>query len=498
MLRKLSVVVLSAGALALTACSSSSPGTPDSGTPAISCTSSTTPTCTISASATESAIDSAIAGAVAGTTFSFAAGTFEFTNTIAIPAVANLSFFGAGMGQTILDFGNQTAGADGMDATLGNANIRFENFTIRNTAGDAIKVENGNGVVFYMVQVQWVNPADGGFRDYSLHGAYGIYPVQSQNVLIDHCQIMGARDTGAYIGQSYNIVVSNNTVFQNVAGIEIESSINAVVTNNVSTQNAAGILVFGLPNLNPPPGSGAAQDGTNYVTVSNNQIDNNNTVNFADPSGVVAAVPGGTAFFVMAANNVEVVGNTVTNNNSAGSAVISYCLYDPVYCASAPAATNLEPFSHNVFIHGNTFSGNGAAPTSMNQLPDGGVYSNNFGSLFGALVTYGGFGSSNAPVADVIWDGLSDNPAYVPPAANATDAGSPPNPQGVWVEGNTDAAAGGQATWANINFTVTLPDPTNPSTLNPSGVNLYGAPFQITDGGPAGFPLPAIDAGILP
>ncbi len=491
MLRRVSVVLLSAGALALGACSSSTTPPPDAGA-AVSCTSSVPPVCTVPAGATESSISSAIAGAAAGTTFNFAAGTFPFKNTITVPGVAGLTFKGAGIGQTILEFAGQTAGSGGISATLGNAALRFEGFTIQNTLGDGIKVEKATGVVFYQVQVRWLNAADGG-PNYLRHGGYGIYPVQSQNVLVDHCDISGARDTGAYIGQSYTIVVSNNTVHDNVAGIEIEASRNADVHDNVSTNNSGGILVFALPNLQPPPDAGQPNDATNYVRVYNNTITANNTPNFADPSGSVAQVPAGSGIVMLAANYVEVFGNTISNNDTLAVANASYLVLNPSFNPLDPAQnpTGLNPFSSWVYVHDNTFSNNGGNPQGSNVYsPDGGSNGpNQLGELFQALILYGAW--TSAP--DVIWDGIAP-PPYVAPIGDG-DAGVPANPLTYYFANNHNANVTG-SDWVNVNLPkVYIPGPPPSINVNDLAFDFY--PFQVTSA-PAGFPLPAVDAGILP
>ncbi len=488
MLRRVSVVLLSAGALALGACSSTNPP-PDAGA-AVSCTSSIPPVCTVPAGTSESNISSAIASATAGTTFNFAAGTFTFKNTITVPGVAGLTFKGAGIGQTILDFAGQTAGSGGISATLGNAALRFEGFTIQNTLGDGIKVEKATGVVFYQVQVRWLNAADGG-PNYLRHGGYGIYPVQSQNVLVDHCDISGARDTGAYIGQSYTIVVSNNTVHENVAGIEIEASVSADVHDNTSTNNSGGILVFALPNLQPPPDAGQPNDATNYVRVYNNTITANNTPNFADPSGSVAQVPAGSGIILLAANNVEVFGNTISNNDTLAVANASYLVLDPTFDPTDPAQnpTGLNPFSDNVYVHDNTFSNNGGSPQGANvYAPDGGSPGvNQLGTLFVFLQALGAW--SSAP--DIIWDGIAP-PPYAPPIGDG-DAGVPPNPLKYYFANNHGGSGSGYD-WVNVNLPVVYQGGTS---LDVNALAFDPFPF-MPPSAPAGFPLPAVDAGILP
>jgi len=489
MLRNASVVLLSACALVLGACSTTNTGPADSGPTPVSCT-GTPPVCTITTANGETNISNAIAGATAGTTFTFAAGTFPFKNTITVPGVANLTFQGAGIGQTTLEFSGQTAGSGGISATGGNSNIKFENFTIQNTRGDGIKVEKGFGVVFSKVQVQWTNAADGG-PDYLRHGGYGIYPVQSQNVLVDHCDISGARDTGAYIGQSYNIVVSNNNVHDNVAGIEIESSVSADVHDNTAKNNSGGILVFALPTLSPPPDAGQNHDGTLNVRVYNNTVTANNTPNFADPSGDVAQVPGGSGIILLAANYVEVFNNNISNNGTLAVANASYLVLDPSFNPLDPAQnpTGLNPFSNMVYVHDNTFANNGGSPQGTNVFnPDGGSNGpNQLGELFQVLILYGAW--SSAP--DIIWDGIAP-PPYAPPHGDG-DAGVPPNPLNYYFA-NNHGGSGTGSDWVNVNLPVVY---TGGTSLNVNALAFAAGPFTVTSP-PAGFPLPAVDAGILP
>jgi parallel beta-helix repeat protein len=490
MLRKLSVVLLSAGALALAGCPSN-PQT-DAGVPVVSCTTAAPPVCTVPAGALAMDINNHVSTAAAGTTFNFKAGTFAFTSTVAIPKVDGLSFNGAGKGQTIFEFTGETTG-DGFSAVLGNANLRFANFTLQNAAGNGIKVELANGVSFEGVEVRWVNPGDAGATNPFTHGPYGIYPVQCQNVLIDNCTVSGARDTGAYVGQSFNVVVSNTLAYQNVAGIEIESSENVDVHDNHSTQNSAGILVFALPGLQPPQGSGQQVDICTNVRVYNNQVDDNNTPNFADMSGTVASVPGGSGIVLLAANYVELFSNTVTNNGTLGYAVASYLVLDPSYDPTNPANNGMNPFPSNTYAHNNTFSANGASPQAQNPLPGGGTYTSQLGQLFAVIALEGGW--TTAP--DLIWDGIGNPQTYTPPSGNAA-AGTPPNPLGYFIQGNSDAdGPSGAATFGNVNLGVVCATCGTGGAPDVTGLRFDAADFTVS-APPTGFPLPAVDAGITP
>jgi hypothetical protein len=279
-----------------------------------------------------------------------------------------------------------------------------------------------------------------------------------------------------------------------VAGIEIESSVTADVYGNTATANAGGILVFALPTLSPPPGTPpGTTDGTSDVRVFNNTINANNGVNFGDPSGTVAQVPSGTGSFVLAGSNVELYSNTITNNSSVGFAVVAYFIINPTFDPTDPTQnpTGLNPFSSNIYIHDNTFTNNGTAPISENEGPDGGTYTNQLGELLVALILEGGF----SKVPDIVWDGIGDEAPpvnYVPPPTHndGGTVGTPANPSEIFI------ASGETAGFANLNFPVLVPGG-NPADLDPSAIAPNVAPFLVTSA-PPGFPLPGVDAGVIP
>jgi len=75
--------------------------------------------------------------------------------------------------------------------------------------------------------------------------------------------------------------------------------------------------------------------------------------------------------------------------------------------------------------------------------------------------------------------------------------GVPPNPINMWLQNNHDAnGTNGAASFVNLNLTVVTGGTSNIS--DPGAVNFNSVGFDITDGGPAGFPLPPVDAGISP
>src|SRR5262249_53383420 len=135
-----------------------------------------------------------------GDTIEFGPGTFEYTMTLSL-AVEGVTIRGQGMDKTILSFKKQDSGKEGLVVTRGKFTI--EDLTIEDSKGDAIKVNGGaadfaEDVTFRRVRAQWT----GGEKE--TNGAYGLYPVQCKNVLIDECVAIGASDAGIYVGQSQN------------------------------------------------------------------------------------------------------------------------------------------------------------------------------------------------------------------------------------------------------------------------------------------------------
>jgi parallel beta-helix repeat protein len=277
------------------------------------------------------------------TIIKFPAGIYDFTSELST-SVDNIVIRGTGMDNeagTVLRFGNQSSGAQGIFAT-GN-NFVVEDIAIENTPGDSIKVEGSNGVTIRRVRVEWTNGPD---ED---NGAYGLYPVQTRNVLIEDSEVRGASDAGVYVGQSRNIIVRRNYVWENVAGIEIENSTFADVYDNETTANTGGVLVFDLPNIDV--------QGGEATRIFNNNIHDNNTPNFAPKGNVVANVPSGTGLMIMANDDIEAFGNTIANNSSLGVLVVSYYFLDLDVSDS-----RYDPVPEKLYIHDNTMTNNAYDP----------------------------------------------------------------------------------------------------------------------------------------
>ena len=268
------------------------------------------------------------------------AGTHEFTRSLSL-TVPGVTIRGAGMEQSILSFKNQVQGAEGL--LVSGDDFTIEDIAIEDTVGDALKINQSNNVVVRNVRTEWTRGAN------TENGAYGIYPVQTSNVLIEGSVAIGASDAGIYVGQSNQIIVRNSRAEYNVAGIEIENSTYADVHDNVATNNTGGILVFDLPNL-PVQGGQATR-------VFNNQIYGNNTENFAPEGNIVGNVPPGTGLLILANDNIEVFENRFADNNSVSIMLYSYTLGGRVI-----DDPNYDPFPEQFYIHDNEFVSGGTVP----------------------------------------------------------------------------------------------------------------------------------------
>jgi parallel beta-helix repeat protein len=275
--------------------------------------------------------------AKAGDVIELAEGTFNFTEGLSLD-VDNVTFRGAGIDKTIISFKEQKGAGEGLLVT--SDGVTLTGFTMQDTKGDGIKSKGADNITYKDLKVIWT----GG--PLPTNGAYGVYPVESENVLVDGVTVSGASDAGIYVGQSKNIIVRNSRAELNVAGIEIENSMNADVHDNVATKNAGGILVFDLPNLKIM--------GGHSTRIFNNQIVENDTQNFAPPGNIVAGVPTGTGVLLMANRNVHVFGNTFDKNKTAHVMVVAY--------SESFDDANYNPLPRDFVIRDNTYGAGGNDP----------------------------------------------------------------------------------------------------------------------------------------
>lgn len=279
-------------------------------------------------------------------------GKFSLNRALSLK-VDGVTIRGAGMDKTVLSFKEQVSGAESMLVTA--SDFTIEDLAIEDSPGDALKINEGKNIVIRRVRTEWTNGPD------TSNGAYGIYPVQTENVLIEGSVAIGASDAGIYVGQSKTVVVRNSRAEYNVAGIEIENTIDADVYNNVARNNTGGILVFNMPNL--------PQEGVR-TRIYNNEIVDNNTPNFAAPGGAVAGVPAGSGISINSNDLVEIFDNDFANNQTAHIIVSS--LYSTNY-ADRESASGFDPYPEKISIHDNRYQGGGNSPDTdyLPQIKNG-------------------------------------------------------------------------------------------------------------------------------
>jgi parallel beta-helix repeat protein len=271
------------------------------------------------------------------------AGTFYLDRTVTL-AAKGVTIRGAGMDKSILSFKGQTKGAEGL--LVHGDTTTLEDFAVEDTAGDAIKANEVKDLVIRRVRVEWTNGPD------EKNGAYGLYPVQSENILIEQSVAIGASDAGIYVGQSKNIIVRDSRAEFNVAGIEIENSNYADVYNNVATNNTGGLLVFDLPNL--------PVQGGRSIRLFDNKVYGNNTDNFAPEGNIVAGVPAGTGVMVLANDEVEVFNNEIYDHGTFNVLVVSYFTVQKPFDDES-----FDPWPEAIYIHDNQIRDGGDAPKGL-------------------------------------------------------------------------------------------------------------------------------------
>ena len=178
---------------------------------------------------------------------------------------------------------------------------------------------------------------------------YGIFPIQSSGGLIDHNLVSGSNDTGIYVGQSHDIAVQRNRIFDCTIGIAIEVSSRIDLQGNTAKANTIGIAVHIIPGLGVTV--------TSDINVQGNKLVANNRPNpVTDPSEILSRIPNGIGFLNIGSDRVIVQDNRVTDNHSAGIVLIrlpaDVTALDP----------RLDPFPDDNQVRNNVVMRNGTDP----------------------------------------------------------------------------------------------------------------------------------------
>ncbi|MGJ8687060.1 MAG: parallel beta-helix domain-containing protein, partial [Spongiibacteraceae bacterium] len=220
---------------------------------------------------------------------------------------------------------------------------------------------------------------------------YGIYPVESNNILVEGSESIGASDAGIYVGQTNNAIIRNSRAAYNVMGFEIENVMGGEYDSNIAECNTGAFLIYDLSNI--------TQYGDTSV-MHDNIARNNNTYNFA-PGGIVGAVPRGTGFITLGYDNIEIYDNHFEDHSTAAIIYASYELLDG---KGKTSDRKLDPYTEGIHIHDNVMikSGYDLPQADIEAVLDGQIETV-LPTLIGLKnIANGGTG------AHIVWDGLVD------------------------------------------------------------------------------------------
>lgn len=256
---------------------------------------------------------------------------------------------------------------DGVVASGNNFEIAY--LHIRHYTSNGVLVEGVKGVHFHHLITEDT-------------GIYGVYPVQSTDVLIEFVSASKVMDAAIYAGQCENVIVRDSIAFDSVLGIELENTVNGEVYRNHTYNNSLGIFIVVLPNL--------TSKVSTQTKVYDNLTENNNLANFARPDMTVSFVPPGLGILLAGADNAEVYNNTVRNNKTTGIAVFS------LTAAFDPTELDVGPNPENNYIYNNQYENNGYDPDPFVKnmgIPTGDILwdVSGFGNVFDDPTAQGNF-----------------------------------------------------------------------------------------------------------
>lgn len=368
-----------------------------------------------------------------GDTIEFSEGYFELRSGLQISSTENIHIKGQGMNETILSF-KESSSQEGFLANTVRG-VVVEDLTVLDSPGDAFKLQGVDHGTLRRVRAFWssgrntadedpvtaenyreklqvacTDPArhnpnnpnptetDTTSPDYTvsiLSGRYGIYPVNSQNILVENAESVGASDAGIYVGQTDNAIIRNSRAAFNVFGFEIENVRGGEYMGNIAECNTGGFLIYDLDGL------------TRYgsrTRMYQNIARNNNTYNFAEPGSLVANVPRGVGMITLGYDKIDVFDNVFEDHGTAGIVHTSYELMGP------PGDRRLDMYTEGVHIFNNTFKNNGndvPQPDFATILATEGEQVTSAFPLLVGLKVAAATGQYRG--AHIVWDGYADS-----------------------------------------------------------------------------------------
>ena len=404
-----------------------------------------------------------------GDTVRFDCGYFDIRATLLLTQTEGVTIKGCGIDETVLSFRNSN-GVEGLliDEVRG---VVIEDMTVADTAGNGVEMRNVDHGTVRGVRAFWssnggrespdpvsadnyagpdtplhvacTDPAtqdpdsalvngpnaDISSPDYTVSdkaGRYGVYPVKSQNILIEDSESIGASDAGIYVGQTSTAIIRNSRAAYNVFGFEIENVRHGEYAYNLAECNTGGFLIYDLDNL--------TQYGERTI-MHHNVARMNNTYNFTS-GGFVANVPQGSGMITLAYDRIDVYDNEFIDNETGGIIHASYELFPEG--AGRPTDKKIDFYTEGMRIYRNKFrnNGNGIKLPRLNDLTSLDIAKFlpaivGLKTATGCLLNPGtcppGAGQLGLRGAHIVWDGLL--PEYNPDCPYPVDADGNPLPE---------------------------------------------------------------------
>lgn len=326
------------------------------------------------------------------TTIELGAGTFVLNNALTINGVDGVMLKGAGKTATTLRFVG-AGNVNGVDVEAASS-FTIRDLTILDSPKNGLEVRLSENLVIDNVRVTW-SATQGAAR--SNNGAYGVYPVNVVNVLLQNTESYYASDAGLYVGQCINAIVRRNRAEHNVMGLEIENTVNADVYENTVRNNTGGMLSYDL-NKNTIV--------SRNIRMHHNTIENNNNDNFGS-AGIVKSVPAGVGLILTATREVEVYANSFANNNTTDLAIVNGLVSETPDFSQWPM-NNWR--AHDIYIHDNVFKGGSGTSVDNGRTDEA---NRPLGLLTALLLSElnrqrAEAGKAALPMANVLYDGVDD------------------------------------------------------------------------------------------
>ncbi|RYZ29963.1 MAG: hypothetical protein EOO10_04490 [Chitinophagaceae bacterium] len=288
-----------------------------------------------------SSIQSAVDAAAPGSVISIKPGVYKESITI---NKANLTLMGDG--KVILQ--NPGGAEIGIVVQDGGDGFTLRNITLQDFTERGVNITYVDG--FLLSHVTSINS-----------GEFGLFSEYCKNGTIEHCETFQHRETGVFIGQSTHMNVTQNKSYENVIGFEVENSSYVTFDKNHAYDNSVGIMCLLVP--------GRTILHSSNITLTKNQVRDNNRENFSKPPEMESVLPSGVGILVIGIDNALVVDNHVTGHQFTGIALVSTLIIGALANLPPEAFGEIEPNPDGARIISNKVEGNGFNPPAGLPLP---------------------------------------------------------------------------------------------------------------------------------